>query len=192
VANYQKSSKKPKVILDQNQKHMIKPRSESVPQAMQPIHAAIIKLTDAFCRQYLNDEYAALCRPLAAALARKRPSPLLRGQVEIWACAIVYALGTVNFLFDPSQTPHMSAFEVCRLFGVSSSSGANKARQIREMLHMSQFDSTWMLPSLMGDSLAVWLVEVDGFVMDIRTLPREIQELAYQKKLIPYIPADRK
>jgi hypothetical protein len=170
---------------------MIKPHSESVPQATQPTYASVVKLTDAFCKQYLNDEYTALCRSLAAALARKRPSPLARGQLEIWACAIVYALGTVNFLFDSSQTPYMSAMELCSLFGVSSSSGANKSRQIREMLHMSQFDSTWMLPSLMGDSLAVWLVEVDGFVMDIRTLPREIQELAYQKKLIPYIPADR-
>jgi hypothetical protein len=170
---------------------MIKPHSDSVPQAMQPTYAGIIKLTDSFCQQHLNKEYAALCHSLAAALARKRPSPLLRGQLEIWACAIVYALGTVNFLFDPSQTPHISAMELCSLFGVSSSSGANKARQIRDLLHMSQFDATWLLPGLMEDSLAVWLVEVDGFVVDIRTLPREIQELAYQKKLIPYISADR-
>jgi hypothetical protein len=81
---------------------MIKLHSESVPQAMQATYAGIVKLTNAFCQEYLNDEYAALCRSLAAALARKRPSPLMRGQLEIWACAIVYALGTVNFLFDPS------------------------------------------------------------------------------------------
>jgi len=31
-----------------------------------------------------------------------------------------------------------------------------------------------------------------GFIIDIRDAPREIQELAYQKGLIPYIPADRK
>ena len=113
---------------------MIKPFSESVPKAMQTTYASVVKQTDAFCQQHLNDEYAALCRSLAAALARKRPSPLLRGQLEIWACAIVYALGTVNFLFDRTQTPYLSAEELCGLFGVSKSSGANKARQIREML----------------------------------------------------------
>ena len=56
---------------------------------------------------------------------------------------------------------------------------------------MSQFDATWFLPSHMEDSPMPWLIEVDGFIMDIRSLPHEIQELAYQKKLIPYIPADR-
>jgi len=170
---------------------MIKPHSESVPQAMQNTYAGIEKLTDLFCQQYLNDEYAALCRSLAAALARKRPSPLLRGQLEIWACAIVYALGTVNFLFDRSQTPSMSAEELCAAFGISKSSGANKAKQIRDMLRMSQFDATWFLPSQMEESSIPWLIEVDGFIVDIRSQPREIQELAYQKKLIPYIPAGR-
>ena len=170
---------------------MIKPHSESVPKAMQTTYASVVKLTDAFCKQYLNDEYAALCRSLAAALARKRPSPLARGQLEIWACAIVYALGTVNFLFDRSQTPYLSAEELCSLFGIKNSSGANKARQIRDMLHMSQFDATWFLPSRMEESSLAWLIEFNGFIVDARSLPREIQALAYQKKLIPYIPADR-
>ena len=171
---------------------MIKPHSESVPQALQTTYASVVKLTDAFCHQYLNDEYAALCRSLAAALARKRPSPLQRGQLEIWACAIVYALGTVNFLFDSSQTPYISAMELCGLFGISKSSGANKAKQIRDMLNMSQFDATWFLPSRMEESPIPWMIEVNGLIVDARSLPRDIQALAYQKKLIPYIPADRR
>jgi hypothetical protein len=169
---------------------MIKPHSESVPKAMQNAYAGIVNLTDLFCQEYLNDEYAALCRSLAAALSRKRPSPLLRGQLEIWACAIVYALGTVNFLFDPSHPPYISAMELCGIFGISKSSGANKAKQIRDTLRMSQFDATWFLPSRMEESFIPWLIEVAGFIVDIRSLPREIQELAYRKKLIPYIPAD--
>ena len=170
---------------------MIKRRSESVPKAMQNTYAAVVKLTDAFCQQYLNDEYAALCRSLAAALARKRPSPLARGQLEIWACAIVYALGAVNFLFDRSQTPHLSAEELCAAFGVSKSSGANKSKWIRDTLGMSQFDATWFLPSRIAESPIPWLIEVNGFIVDVRSMPRDIQEIAYQKGLIPYIPADR-
>lgn len=64
-------------------------------------------MTDAFCREFLNDEYAELCRKLAAALARKRPSPLLRGKPKTWACGIVRTIGWVNYLDDPSQKPHL-------------------------------------------------------------------------------------
>jgi hypothetical protein len=171
---------------------MLKQRSETVLAAMQPTYAAIVALLNPFCQHYLNDEYATLCRELAAALARKRPSPLARGKPEIWACGIVYALGTVNFLFDKSQTPHMRADELCAAFGVSQSSGANKAKLIRDMFDMFQFDPRWCLPSLVDQNPMVWMLEVNGLIVDVRHMPREVQEIAYQKGLIPYIPADRR
>jgi hypothetical protein len=159
---------------------------------MEPVYAAIAALIDSFCHQHLNDEYATLCRELAAALARKRPSPLVRGKQEIWACGIVYALGAVNFLFDKSQTPFMRADELCAAFGVSQSSGANKAKLIRDMFGMFQFDPRWCLPSLIDRNPMVWMLEVNGLIVDVRWMPREVQEIAYQKGLIPYIPADRR
>ena len=33
-----------------------------------------------------------------------------------------------------------------------------------------------------------WMVEVNGFVTDVRHAPREVQEIALEKGLIPYIP----
>jgi len=170
---------------------MNQPRSLSVPPAMQPVYEAIMARLDPFCAQYLNAEYAQLCRELAAALARKRPSPLARGKAEIWACGIVYALGTVNFLFDASQTPHMRADALCAAFGVSQSSGSNKARLIRDLFGMSQFDPNWCLPSLIDQNPLVWMLQVNGLMVDIRQMPREAQAAAFQKGLIPYIPADR-
>jgi hypothetical protein len=170
---------------------MPKKRSESVPSAVEPFYSAIVSLTDAVCNQYLNSEYAELSRRLAATLARKRPSPIVRGKPEIWACAIVYAIGTVNFLFDKSQNPHMRADELCAAFGVSQSSGANKAKVIRDMLKMYQLDPNWCLPSKLDDNPLVWILEVNGMMVDIRHMPREVQVIAYEKGLIPYIPADR-
>ncbi|MDP3047168.1 MAG: DUF6398 domain-containing protein [Chloroflexota bacterium] len=170
---------------------MAQKRSEAIPAAMQPVYAGIAALINSFCKQYLNDEYATLCRELAAALARKRPSPLGRGKPEIWACGIVYALGTVNFLFDKSQTPHMRADELCAAFGVSQSSGANKAKQTRDLFGMFQLDPRWCLPSLVEENPVVWTLEVNGLMVDVRYMPREVQEMAYQQGLIPYIPADR-
>lgn len=170
---------------------MKKRTSTSVPSAVQPYYEAIVALTDRVCHEHLNDEYAELARRLAAALARKRPSPLVRGKPEIWACGIVYALGTVNFLFDKSQTPHMRADELCAAFGVSQSSGANKAGQIRDMFDMIQLDPRWCLPGLMDENPLIWHLAVNGLIVDVRHMPREVQEIAYEKGLIPYIPADR-
>jgi hypothetical protein len=37
----------------------------------------------------------------------------------------------------------------------------------------------------------VWMAEVNGYLVDLRQMPREIQEIAFEKGMIPYIPADR-
>ena len=164
---------------------------ESVPQQMQPIYDEITRLTDAVCCDHIDEEFAMLCRKLAAALARKRPSPLARGKKEVWACAVMYALGQVNFLFDRSQTPNMTPGELCAMFGVSQSTAGNKAKQIRDMFDMWYFDAQWSRPSKMDENPMVWMVKVNGFIVDVRTLPREVQEEAYRKGLIPYLPGQR-
>ncbi len=35
------------------------------------------------------------------------------------------------------------------------------------------------------------MLKINGFMMDVRDAPREVQEIAFNKGLIPYIPADR-
>jgi hypothetical protein len=166
--------------------------SLSVPKAMQPTRDAVVSLTDAFCRDHLNDEYRDLARAMAAALCRKRPSPLASGQPRSWACGILYALGQLNFLSDTSSEPHMTMAELCAGFGVSPSTGSAKARAVIEALGTNRMDPTWMLRSLADQNPLVWMAEVNGMLVDLRTMPREVQEIAYEKGMIPYIPADRK
>jgi hypothetical protein len=166
-------------------------RGESVPKAMQERYDEIVALTDAFCAQYLNEEYAALSRQMAAKLARKRPSPLPRGWAKSWAAAIVYAIGRVNFLFDASQSPHIAASDLADRFGVAQSTAGNKSGQILDMLNVKFLDPKWTLPSRVDDNPMVWLISVNGFLVDARYVPREIQEIAYQKGLIPYIPGEK-
>src|SRR5439155_13744011 len=107
----------------------------------------IIAMTDEFCQTSLNEEYAALCRKLAEKLAAKRPSPLLRGKLETWACGIVRTIGWVNFLDDRSQSPHLKLPMIDRAFGVGESTSQGKAKAIRQCLKIRQFDHRWMLPS---------------------------------------------
>jgi len=166
-------------------------KSERVPKKMRAKFKEIVAITDQVCQEYLDEEYAQVARYATAALCRKRPSPLARGRADIWACGIVYALGSVNFLFDPSQDPHLRADELCAAFGVKKSSGANKGRIVRDTLDMFQMDPNWCRPSQMADNIMAWMIMVDGLIFDARSLPREIQEIAYEKGLIPYIPADQ-
>lgn len=173
----------------------LSPAKESVakPRAadVKPILAAIVEMTDAFCGNHLNDEYAGLCRDMAATLARKRPSPLLRGRLEAWACGIVRAVGWVNFLDDSTRKPHLELPFIDQAFGVAESTGQGKSRLIREMLRIRTFDPKWTLPSGMADNPRIWLLSVNGIIIDIRRAPRELQVDAFEQGLIPYIPADR-
>jgi hypothetical protein len=59
-------------------------------------------LTGQFCAKYLNDEYFELCEKLIQKLARKRDVPFKRGKAEIWAAAVIYTIGSINFLYDKS------------------------------------------------------------------------------------------
>jgi hypothetical protein len=163
----------------------------SIPAAVRPAYDAIVGRIEAFCRAYLNEEYEVLCRKLAGVLARKRPSPLTRGKPESWASGIVRNIGWVNFLGDPSQPHHMKMTEIDEAFGVSEATGSAKAKAIRDLLKIRPIDPEWTLPSRMDDNPLIWMLEVNGLIMDIRRCPREAQEVAFEKGLIPYIPADR-
>lgn len=77
----------------------------SVPHAVRPYADQVVAATDAVCLEHLDVEYAGLCRKVVGKLGRKRPSPLTRGDLGIWAAGVVYVVGQLNFVFDPAQTP---------------------------------------------------------------------------------------
>jgi hypothetical protein len=162
--------------------------SARVPAALQGKYDEIVALTDAFCQQHLNEEYRALCRLMAAKLCRKRPPPVATGKPNTWACGIVYSVGRINFLFDKSQTPHLRADELCQHFGLSPKTGSAKSTAILELLKSGQMDPHWTLPSRMGANPMAWLIQVNGLIVDARHAPREIQEEALRRGLIPYLP----
>ena len=63
-----------------------------------------------------------------------------------------------------------------------------KSKQIRDLLGMYQMDPDWSLPSMVEKNPLIWMLEVNGLIIDVRHAPREIQEEAFRKGLIPYIP----
>ncbi|MFA7061308.1 MAG: DUF6398 domain-containing protein [Pedobacter sp.] len=160
----------------------------NVPKTMQPVFDIIAGIIDEFCMKHLNEEYSLVSRELAAALCRKRPSPLMKGKPEQWACACVYVIGSTNFLHDKTQTPHMQLGKLCELFGIGKSTATTKARSIEQLMGISYLDPRWSLPSKLEDNPLVWMLNVNGFTVDIRTSPLELQEEAFRKGLIPFVP----
>jgi hypothetical protein len=158
---------------------------------MLPVYEKIVGLTDDVCDQHLDSEYRDLARAMTGALCRKRPSPLASGQTRTWACGIVHVLGRINFLADGSFPPQMTTADLCAAFEVGESTVHAKARVIDGVLGTRPSDPQWTLPSLAGRNPLVWMAEVNGLLVDLR-VPREIQEIAFAKGLIPYMPPDRK
>ena len=166
----------------------MKKKSKKVPKEMQDILLSITKITDEFSQEYLNDEYTEFIQYAVAELCRKRPSPLLKGKLNIWACAITHAIGVVNFLDDSSQTPHLKVSKLYKAFGVKPSTGQSKSKQVRKLLKMSQFDINWTLPSRMERNPMAWMITLNGIIVAVRTQAKEIQKIAFEKGLIPYLP----
>lgn len=162
--------------------------SEKIPKAMAEKFASITTLIDAFCAKHLNEEYRQVIHQVVGALARKRPSPLLRGKENVWAAAAVHAVGRINFLDDPSQSPHFNSKAIYEFFGIGESTGQNKSKEIRDLLKMGPLSPEWTLPSHLAENPLVWMLQVNGLMVDIRRMPIELQQMAFDKGLIPYIP----
>jgi hypothetical protein len=113
-------------------------RSKSVPKGMQSTYDSIVALTDAFCREHLNEEYRELAQDMAAALCRKRSSPLSSGQPRTWACGIIHTLGQINFLSDRSTQPYMTMADVSSAFGVGQSTARASDEKSDPMSSTSQ------------------------------------------------------
>jgi len=48
------------------------------------------------------------------------------------------------------------------------------------------------LPSLAGMYPLIWMTQVHSLVVDLWDMSRDVQEIAFRKGLIPYIPTDQK
>ena len=161
---------------------------DKIPKTMADKFSAVTNLSDAFCAKHLNEEYRQMIRQVVGALARKRPSPLLRGKENVWAAAAVHAVGRVNFLDDSSQTPCCKPKVIYEFFGIAESTGQNKSKEIREILKMEGFSPERTLPSRLADNPMVWMLQIDGLIVDIRRAPIELKQLAFEKGLIPFVP----
>jgi hypothetical protein len=182
--------KKPKVA--KPAPPVVDTKGANVPKAMSARYMEVVEILESFCDEKLNAEYKQLCLKALAKLCRKRPSPIATGKARTWACGIVYAIGSNNFIFDKSQPINLTAGDIADWFGLSKSTSGSKGKEVSKLLSISYLNHEYLLNDILKDSPMVWMLSVNGYYVDIRTMPRDIQEAAYNKGLIPYIPADRR
>ena len=137
---------------------------------------ALKAATEKFCDEYLDDEYKELCIKLIDKMSRKRTVPFLTGKLEIWAAAIVYAIGSINFLFDRNLKPYATADDICDFFGTSKSTTGQKAKLIRDMFKMGYYDTEFATQKMAGKNPFKDMVSINGFIVPLSMLPPEVRE----------------
>lgn len=131
----------------------------------QTVQTRLTELTAAFCRAHINQEYETLCQKLIDKMARKRTVPFLSGRIEIWAAAVVYAIGSINFLFDKATQPYVTPDAICEHFGVSKSTVGQKAKLIRDMFKMGHYDANFSTQHMALTNPFANLTLVNGFLV---------------------------
>ncbi len=141
----------------------------------------LMKIIGDFCDAHLDDEYKQLCEKLIQKMLRKRYVPFIYGKIEIWASAVIYSIGTINFLFDKSFKPYLRADDICNYFGTSKSTTSQKSKLIRDTLKLRYWDDEFSTAFMKENNPFSDLVMINGMIVDIKSLPLHIQKL-YMKK----------
>ncbi len=142
----------------------------------------LLEITRAFCGEKLDDDYLQLCEKLIKKLGRKRDVPFQRGKLEIWAAAVIYAIGSINFLFDKSFEPYITHDQISEYFGTKNSTVSNKAREIKDMFNLWHFDPEFSTQRMVQNNPFNDLVIVDGLIVPIDTLPKDLQKIVKEAR----------
>lgn len=137
----------------------------------------LIEMISQFSDEYLNEEYKNLNIKLAHTLMAMPEVSLDRGKPENWACAIIYAVGQLNFLFDSPIKPYITQDFLCGYFNSRRSTITVKARDIRRLLNLKLGDEEFSTEFV----LSLNIPESDDDLKRIRQLD-EIKFLISQKR----------
>ena len=134
----------------------------------------ILDLIKEFCNLKLDAEYLELSEQLLNKLGRKRDVPFIAGKIEIWAVAVIHALGTINFLFDKSFEPYVTVDEINGFFQTNKSSTGQKSKFIRDLLRLGYYDSEFSTTRMKQNNPFDKLTMVNGFIVSKVTLAEAI------------------
>ena len=100
------------------------------------VHERIVEMIGEFSEEYLDGEYKELGIKLADRLAQTEGISFKDDTAENWACAIIFAVGQLNFLFERISDPYVTRDGLCHHFSASRTRITNKAKDIRRRLEL--------------------------------------------------------
>lgn len=100
----------------------------------------LIEMVSQFSDEYLDEEYKTLCIKLANKLMDNENISINRGKTENWACAIIYTIGQLNFLFEYPTRPYVDPDSLCAYFKSKRQTIVLKARDVRRALNLKLGD----------------------------------------------------
>ena len=118
-----------------------------------------------YCKKHLDKEYKDVCDQVFRDLQKDDPDVFIRGKAEVWSAAIVWAVGSANFLGDRSFEPYATLADVCSFFNANTSTVGQKAAKIRDILDINRFNTTYQTTSPVSDFINSLVMTPEGFIV---------------------------
>lgn len=112
----------------------------------------VVEKINSFSNEYLNEEYKNICLEAAKLLFLNNETAVKKGKSFSWAAGIVHAVGSVNGLFDSKEEPYIKALDLYKEFGVSSSTGSSKSKEVKSLLDINEDNNKWLLTKKEDDN----------------------------------------
>jgi len=107
-------------------------------------------------------------------------APVSSGQPRTWACAIILRVGSDKFSIRSIMKPCMTMATYVPHLESARAPPVQGAHHFRHA-ETHQLDPKWSLQRLLDNNPLVWMAEVNGILVDLRQMAREVQEIAFQK-----------
>ncbi len=149
------------------------------------IEQEVIKLTNRFCLEHLNMEYASLCEKLVKKLCKESSIQFVDGDFELWAASVIHAIGSINFLFDKTFEPTVEAQQIGEFYNLPYEKVTVFADKVTEKLNLQMFDTGFSTQyTLKNNPFDKIKVDESGMLYFDNDLGQEEEEFEYDN-IIP-------
>ncbi|GAA0078081.1 hypothetical protein UT300005_24590 [Clostridium sp. CTA-5] len=155
---------------------------QNLPNSIVGKYEEIVEKINKFSKEHLNQEYEDICIKALQDLCLNHEDILKKGKGSSWAAGIVHAIGTINNLFDVKEEPYIKALDLYKEFGVSSSTGSTKSKEVRTLLKMSKENEIWMIHS--GKSVDSSTVEKECKVTEKHEADKSKEKLQISEEFL--------
>lgn len=106
---------------------------------------------ESFSKEYFNNNFEHLTIEVLDELAKKDPSPILKGRNNGWSAGIVYSLMQANSI----NTGEVTIKNVGEHFNISEGTIFKRAKEIRELLNIEKNNEKWIVAETENQDIKV-------------------------------------